>query len=186
MNIKATFYSAFTRLLYFLVYPFVRVLDRSVSYPALLIYNIARCEGYSKQAAIILVQQSQLESGNFTSNLYKNGRNMFGMKKPFKRPTLSKEYEYQLPEGAFATFNTLAESVLDRIMWDEYFKIDSSLNGIEYLTSVQEKGYAQDGKYMSKVLSIEPQLDFSLPTLVTAFYSGLALTCVLIVRYRTK
>jgi hypothetical protein len=186
VNIKATFYSSFTRILYFFVYPFVKFLDRTVTYPSLLVYNILRCEGYSKELAIAIVRQSQLESGNYTSSLFKNANNLFGMKKPRIRKTLSNEGSYLLPEGEFATFDTLAESVLDRVLWDQYFKINIDLSVLDYLVEVQSKGYAEDPNYIKKVLSVSPLLDFRLSIFVTAFYAGFALISILIARSRAN
>lgn len=44
------------------------------------IYNLARANGFTDQAARLVVAQARLESANYTSNVFMNNNNMFGMK----------------------------------------------------------------------------------------------------------
>lgn len=44
------------------------------------IYNLARANGFTDQAARLVVAQARLESANYSSNVFKNNNNMFGMK----------------------------------------------------------------------------------------------------------
>lgn len=44
------------------------------------IYNLARANGFTDQAARLIVAQARLESSNYTSNVFKNNNNMFGLK----------------------------------------------------------------------------------------------------------
>lgn len=44
------------------------------------IYNLARSNGFTDQAARLICAQARLESANYTSNVFRNNNNMFGMK----------------------------------------------------------------------------------------------------------
>lgn len=44
------------------------------------IYNLARANGFTDQSARLICAQARLESANYTSNVFRNNNNMFGMK----------------------------------------------------------------------------------------------------------
>lgn len=44
------------------------------------IYNLARSNGFTDQSARLICAQARLESANYTSNVFRNNNNMFGMK----------------------------------------------------------------------------------------------------------
>jgi flagellum-specific peptidoglycan hydrolase FlgJ len=44
------------------------------------IYNMAIAEGFSPISAKLIVAQARLESGDYSSNVFVNNNNMFGMK----------------------------------------------------------------------------------------------------------
>lgn len=94
----------------------------------------------------IIVKQAILESGNFSSNVYKRTNNLFGMKLAKSRNTTrnihSKELEY-------ADFYNWQLSVIDRILWD-YAIFDSIPTREKYLKKLQ-KIYAEDKDYINKI-----------------------------------
>jgi hypothetical protein len=62
----------------------------------------------------ILLKQAKLESGNYTSNVYKNTNNLYGMKKVGSRQTTQLNTTY----NGYGCYTNWCESVLDRILWD--------------------------------------------------------------------
>ena len=183
MTVKSFLYTTFAFICYLLAYPVAALKSVIVSNHSLLIYLIARCEGYPKSIALCLVKQAQLESGNFTSNGFKSASNAFGMKQPRKRPTLSVG-TIQLSEGTFARFSSLSTSVLDRIMWDRYFNIKITSNPEKYMNDVISKGYAQDGNYFNKWFDQKPKVDTTLAGPISMFYGTIAVIIILV--YKTK
>ena len=59
------------------------------------IYNTARAEGMPHTLALLMVAQSKVESGNYTSNIFKTGNNAFGF-------MYYKGSKYQIGQGPVA------------------------------------------------------------------------------------
>ena len=62
----------------------------------------------------ILLKQAKLESGNYTSDVYINSNNLYGMKKVGKRQTTQLNTTYK----GYGCYTNWCESVLDRMLWD--------------------------------------------------------------------
>ena len=62
----------------------------------------------------ILLKQAKLESGNYTSNVYNNSNNLYGMKKVGSRQTTQLKNTY----NGYGCYTNWCESVLDRMLWD--------------------------------------------------------------------
>ena len=62
----------------------------------------------------ILLKQAKLESGNYTSDVYTNANNLYGMKKVGKRQTTQLNTTYK----GYGCYTNWCESVLDRMLWD--------------------------------------------------------------------
>lgn len=95
----------------------------------------------------IVLAQAKLETGNFTSLIFKQNNNLFGMKQARSRATTSK--------GTFfnhAIYNSWKESVLDYALYSSKHlnKISSEEQYIAYLGEY----YAQDPNYSSKLKKI--------------------------------
>lgn len=187
MNIKATLYSSLVWTLYALAYPVVKFLGFRVHSTAILIYIIARCEGYGRGVSLALVTQSQLETGNFTSEAYLQANNLFGMRHPSRRDTLSQgKFDAGRTHRDLAVFRTKADSIIDRIMWDNEFNNTHLKTDVEsYMHEVKNgDGYAVDPDYIKKWKSITPLFDFNLAWYVTAFYATVAIIVLLSRKYR--
>jgi hypothetical protein len=78
----------------------------------------------------VALAQSMLETGHFKSNIFLNNNNLFGMKHPRQRPTLSKG-----PNRGHASFNNWQDSVKDYKMWQDYNKL-SDLSKDQYITKL--------------------------------------------------
>ena len=78
----------------------------------------------------VALAQSMLETGYFKSNIFLDNNNLFGMKHPRQRPTLSKG-----PNRGHASFNNWQDSVKDYKMWQEYNKL-SNLSKNQYIAKL--------------------------------------------------
>lgn len=96
--------------------------DFAVSVPEW--YNATFSEIMLKMALYDLVEhpeiayaQSKLESGNFTSTIFKENNNLFGMKHPQRRETTSIGTHRN-----HAKYHSWQDSVKDYALWQEYYK----------------------------------------------------------------
>lgn len=95
----------------------------------------------------IVLAQAKLESGNFTSKLFKNNNNMFGMKRARQRVTTA-----QGEKNEYAYYRDWIDCVYDYIMWSAC-STDEISNESEYFGILSEK-YAEDTTYVSKLKNI--------------------------------
>lgn len=101
----------------------------------------------------IVFAQAKLESGRYTSELYKTNNNLFGMRYATRRPTITNK-EYM----GFQMYHNWKESVVDYLIWQLSNKVDklSEDRYFEYLQSV----YAEDPTYVSKLKNIINNTNF--------------------------
>lgn len=95
----------------------------------------------------IVLAQSYLESERFSSPIWVENHNPFGMKLSKIRPTVS------IGENrGHASYKTWKDSVVDYIIWQVSFtrNIYDEYDYLEYLDRV----YAEDGSYKKKLISI--------------------------------
>lgn len=102
----------------------------------------------------IVLLQAQLETGFYTSDIFLNGHNCFGMKFPKYRPTVSIG-EYQ----GHAKYNYWWESVQDYKIWQNWFLLLGYKIGIEedkefYLVFLKCVQYAEDPYYIHKLVHL--------------------------------
>ncbi len=109
-------------------------------------------EGIMHQEIVIL--QSRLETGNYSSDIFLNGNNLFGMKYPNRRPTVAagiyKEH---------ARYTHWSDSVIDYALWQEYYqsrgyRIGASFDNDFYLVFLKSIPYAADPRYISKLVKM--------------------------------
>lgn len=98
---------------------------------------------YSIPYKDVIIAQTRLETGNYTSWLFVNSNNLFGMRHPVIRKTTSLGSKYN-----HAYYSHWTKSVDDYILWYEYNmnKLDSC-----YYTFLKKVGYAEDKKYINKL-----------------------------------
>lgn len=90
----------------------------------------------------VLLRHAKLESGNYTSNVYRNNNNLFGMKKVSRRPTT------QTGANSYGIYKNWCLSALDRILWDiDHFKTKPTRS--DYLKAFNT--YGEDPNYINKV-----------------------------------
>jgi uncharacterized FlgJ-related protein len=92
----------------------------------------------------IVLAQSQIETGNFTSKIFKENHNLFGMKEAKQRVTTAKG-----TKRGHAHFSTWYESLLDYAFFQCRYMGKISTES-EYYTYLG-KNYAEDPTYIDKV-----------------------------------
>lgn len=101
----------------------------------------------------VVFAQALLESGNFTSNVFKVENNLFGMKYPRRRKTTSME------EGdtGYANYIHWTQSVYDYKLWQNQSlknrKIKTQTEYLKHLGRV----YAEDKNYIKKLRGFLPR-----------------------------
>jgi hypothetical protein len=90
----------------------------------------------------IVLAQSKLETGNFTSKIFKENSNLFGMREAKQRITTAKG-----TENNHAYYHTWYESVLDYSFYQ--CKYLSNLNTEEHYFQYLSQSYAENPKYVS-------------------------------------
>ena len=102
----------------------------------------------------IVILQSQLETGYYTSDVFLNGNNCFGMRFPKTRPTVAtgiyKEH---------AQYSHWSDSVIDYALWQKYYlsrgyRIGGSNDDAFYLVFLKCVRYAEDPRYVSKLVEM--------------------------------
>jgi uncharacterized FlgJ-related protein len=95
----------------------------------------------------IVYAQARLESGNFTSKIFKENNNLFGMKMAVKRPTTNKGEQF-----GHAYYENWRDSVVDYAMFSARFlhNIKNENDYFEYL----KQNYAEDPNYISNLKKI--------------------------------
>lgn len=95
----------------------------------------------------ILVAQAKLESGNYTSNIFKNTCNLYGMKKVGKRQT-TQNGTY----NGYGVYNNWCLSALDRMLWDMFTFKNVKPSREEYLKALEQ--YAETPNYIELINSL--------------------------------
>jgi uncharacterized FlgJ-related protein len=92
----------------------------------------------------IVFAQAVLESGNFTSKLFKTQNNLFGMKVPHKRQTTA------INKIGYAKYNSIDDSIIDYSYYQQYAMKRKEMSRNEYLAFLG-RNYAEDKKYVQKL-----------------------------------
>lgn len=93
----------------------------------------------------ILLKQAKIESANYTSNVYKNTNNLYGIRKVGKRQTTQLNNIY----NGYGCYNNWCLSVLDRMLWDVFVFKGEKPSEEEYLKAMSI--YAEDKNYINKL-----------------------------------
>lgn len=97
----------------------------------------------------IVYSQALIESGNFSSSVWRDNNNMFGMKMPERRPTLA----IGINKG-YSVYRTWRDGIVDYALFQSsYLK---GLSEDEYFVKIG-KSYAEDGSYEKKIREYKNQ-----------------------------
>jgi hypothetical protein len=96
----------------------------------------------------VLLSQAVLESNYFSSDIFQENNNLFGMKTPKVRPN-----NVQGTNRGHAIYDHWTSSVDDYIMWYKYMTRNKTYNNYyKFLSSIN---YAEDPSYIPKLKRIE-------------------------------
>lgn len=95
----------------------------------------------------ITLAQAKLESGDFSSRIFKENHNMFGMKEARVRVNLAKGTQF-----GHAYYNSWEESILDYAFW--YSNYARKCKSETELFQLLDNAYAEDTKYVSSLQNI--------------------------------
>lgn len=106
-----------------------------------LIHFIKRWYGYGAIDTKLIYAQAVHETGNFTSDIFKENKNLFGMRKPTRR----KNFVSGENRG-HAVFKSLFNSVRDYFLRQKEFNIPKVDNDA-FIKKTVASGYAEDPEY---------------------------------------
>jgi len=90
--------------------------------------------------AMILTAQAMHETGLFTSKIFRENKNLFGMRQPRTRETTSKG-----ELNTYASYESYQDSVLDLLMWLSYNSIEPAEMSVkDYVSAIKGKSYFED------------------------------------------
>lgn len=91
----------------------------------------------------VIYAQAYHETGGFTSAIFKENNNMFGLKLPKKRNTFAKG-----ENRGHAVYSDWVDCIADYFERQIYFGVDTT-DTDAYMKSTQESGYAEDTSYIN-------------------------------------
>ncbi len=106
-----------------------------------------RCPNY-----YVALTQFKIESGHFSSKLFKENNNPMGMKYPGVRPTTAKGVR-----NGYAYYDNLDDAILDYLLYHMYLTKGVKYTDKEYIEIVL-KSYAEDPAYQNKVKGLSDKL----------------------------
>lgn len=93
--------------------------------------------GFSTDLSKMIIAQAAVETGNFTSNIYKKNNNLFGMKLAKKRITTATGEKF-----GHAVYDTVFSSIQDYKYYYQEFNLPDRYDSIrQFITSLKSKGY---------------------------------------------
>jgi flagellum-specific peptidoglycan hydrolase FlgJ len=105
---------------------------------------------WSKINPVLVIVQAYHESGNFSSNIFRENNNYFGMKEPSVRKTKATG-----TNRGHATFNSLWDSAKDLFLWFDMFSHVPKLTTMgAYTEFLRQKSYAEDPIYAQTMQSV--------------------------------
>ena len=93
-----------------------------------------------------VLAQARLESGNFTSDIFKENHNLFGMKVAEKRPTSA----IGINRG-HAQYSNWKESVVDYALFQSYIIAKLPKNNIDEYRNYIQKFYSETSDYLTRI-----------------------------------
>lgn len=105
--------------------------------------------GYDRVPLGLVLAQSALETGYWSSPVFRNARNAFGLRRARVRPTPAVGV-YQ----GHAAYRSLTDSVRDYLDRQRAFRIPNTANVNEYVNATVRSGYAAATNYGPTWLSV--------------------------------
>lgn len=111
--------------------------------------------GYKDISTELIYAQAKHETGNFTSRIFRENKNLFGMREPSIRPRSTSGSAH-----GHATFSSLFNSVRDYFQRQKYFKIGGQSDD-QFMVNTVDSGYAEDTQYIQKWHNVKRDLKLS-------------------------
>lgn len=97
----------------------------------------------------IVYAQAVLETGNFTSDIFRYNHNMFGMKRAYKRPSTC--IATARGHGAYTDWEN---SLVDYALRQSYYRASKMRTDRDYYNHLESSGYAESPTYIQKLKSL--------------------------------
>lgn len=110
----------------------------------LYIWFLKNMYGYTKVSTKLLYAQAWHETGNFNSAVFKQNKNLFGMRLPSVRKTYATGSNLN-----HATYKNHFDSVRDYFERQKYFRI-SNTDDTDFQIQTISSNYAEDTEYLIK------------------------------------
>jgi len=126
----------------FLLLKYPRKSSRKKTLSASSVFDEAlKGSGYESMTRFIFAQ-SQVESANFTSNLFISQNNAFGMKNARIRPTTG----FPVEGTEFAGYTDLKSSIQDLLLWFDYTGFPNVSDVNTYVRKLKDRNYFEEGQ----------------------------------------
>lgn len=90
--------------------------------------------------AALLTAQASHETGEFTSAIFKENLNAFGMRNPKVRETTSMG-----EKNTYAYYKSIEDSILDRLLWDDHNRVSyDNIDVTKFVQQIYKLGYFTD------------------------------------------
>jgi len=116
------------------------------------IWYLKNIFGYAKISTKLIYAQTWHETGGFTSRIFKENRNLFGM-----RQAKIRENTATGTALGHATYKNHFSSTRDYFLRQQNFKIDSRSDN-QFIIDTVASGYAEDRKYREKWLNVKNKI----------------------------
>lgn len=104
--------------------------------------------GFGKISTEVIYGQTKHETGDFTSRIFKENKNLFGMRLPKKRKTVATGERYY-----HATYKNIYGSILDYFYRQKAFNVNSTSDS-KFIESTVDSNYAEDRHYKDKWINM--------------------------------
>lgn len=120
-----------------------------------MLYNVIKRIGASNEVAKFITAQATLESGNFKSNIYKENKNIFGMKHAKSRLTTAKGTNRN-----HALYDDTCDSAIDYFLWLVYNGFtQNTLKDLDtFKKRLGNSGYCPQKDYIKRIETIYEQI----------------------------
>ena len=120
-----------------------------------IIIQQAQRNGFTPQASEYIAAQARHETANYTSELFRELNNVFGMKLPRVRPTKAKPSGVTSEGSEAARFNSIRDAVDDLSLWFDYNRLGKAYRSIDaYVSALKQKRYFE-APYMLYLLAMK-------------------------------
>lgn len=142
-----------------------------------MIHIVKQLYGFGKISTNLIYAQSLHETGNFTSAVFKENKNLFGMRQAKRRKNFATGTNRN-----HATFKTHFDSIRDYFERQKNFRVNNTSDAL-FVETTLSTNYAEDTNYKQKWLATNSSLvsPVSTKTLIILFFSILSL--IVLLRY---